>query len=1114
MMKALYRFLFGTLRGRLIVGVAVVHAVMMALFITDLTARQRAMLLDRQVEEATALSQALATSAAGWIAANDIAGLQELVEAQRRYPEILFAILADQEGRVLADTDTSRQELYMLDLPGEARQTVLDRTPALVDVVAPAMIGGHQVGWARVGIGQKAAGEKLAAIIRDGVAYALAAILLGSLIAWFMGRRITRRLYAVQETIAAVRSGNRLARSSLVGTDEAAVIAQDFNQMLDVIVERDAELREKTEELDHYFTDALDLLCIADTDGYFRRLNPAWGATLGFPVSELEGRRFLDFVHPEDLEATRQVVSMLADQKEVSNFVNRYRHSNGEYRWIEWRAFPTGQRIYAVARDITERKLVEDALRQSEENLHRAQAVAQTGSWYLDIRHNKLTWSAETHRLFGIPQGQPLTLENFAACILPEDRARVLQAWHAALRGAPYDIEHRILVGTETRWIRERAEIHFDAAGNALTGVGTAQDITERKQAEQSIALLSFALNSVSEAAFLIDENARFHYVNEEACRILGYTRDELLALGVSDVDPDFPAERWPEHWDELKRRGSLTFEGHHQNRDGRIFPVEINANFFEYDGQGYDLAMARDITERKLAEEALKKSEEFNRNILATVDEGFIVVGRDYRILSANRAFCNMMNLSEDRVTGRPCHEVAHRTGRPCFDSGEDCAVRRTFETGAPHSATHTHEDASGVKQYLELKSFPVFDASGRVVSAIETINDVTEKRKLEEQLQQARKMEAVGTLAGGVAHDFNNMLMVIIGHAELALQQMAPDQPFSANLREIRKAAGRSADLTRQLLAFARRQTVAPKVLDLNVSVEGMLKMLRRLIGEDIDLAWLPGKVVWPIKVDPSQIDQILANLCVNARDAIAGVGKVTIETRNATIDEAYCAGHPEAVPGEYLLLAVSDDGCGMDKQTLDKIFEPFFTTKEKGKGTGLGLATVYGIAKQNNGFINVYSEPGKGSTFKIYLPRHAGKTVETPKERPATPVMGGHETILLAEDETAILDMVKQILEDFGYRVLAASTPGQAIRATKEYAGDIDLLITDVVMPEMNGQELAKNLLALHPKLRIIYMSGYSGNVIARHGVLDEGVNFIQKPFSMQDFAAKVREVLDSK
>ena len=1113
-MKSLSHFLFSTLRGRLIIGVAVVHAVMMALFITDLTTRQRTMLLDRQIEEATALSQALATSAAGWIAANDIAGLQELVEAQRRYPELLFAILADQEGRVLADTDKSRQELYMLDLPGEARQTVLASTPALVDVVAPAMIGGHQAGWVRVGIGQKKAGEKLAAITRDGVAYALAAIIIGSLIAWFMGHGITRRLYAVQKTIAAVRSGNRLARASLSGTDEAAVIAQDFNQMLDVIVARDAELREKTEELDHYFTEALDLLCIADTDGYFRRLNPAWEATLGFPVSELVGQRIFDFIHPEDLEATRQVVATLADQKKVTNFVNRYRHINGEYRWIEWRAMPTGQQIYAVARDITQRKLMEDALRQSEENLNRAQAVAQTGSWYLDIRHNKLTWSAETHRMFKIPPGQPLSLETFAACILPEDRARVLKAWDEALRGAPYDIEHRILAGNETRWIRERAEILFDAAGNALTGLGTAQDTTERKQAEQNIALLSFALNSVNEAAFLIDEKARFQYVNEESCRILGYSQDELLGLGVSDVDPDFPMDLWPDHWQELKTKHSLTFEGRHKNRAGDIFPVEINANYFVYAGQGYNLAMVRDITERKRAEEALRKSEDFNRNILATVDEGFIVVGRDYRILSANKAFCDMVQSSADQVVGRFCYKVSHRIDHPCFDFGEECAVRRTFETGRLHFANHTHKNAAGENQYVELKSFPVVDASGTVVSAIETITDVTEKRKLEEQLRQAQKMEAVGTLAGGVAHDFNNMLMVIIGHTDMVLRQMAPDQPFIADLQEIRKAAGRSADLTRQLLTFARKQTVTPQVIDINKTVEMMLKMIRRLIGEDIDLAWLPGKKIWPIKADPCQIDQIMANLCVNARDAITGVGKITIETRNTIIDEAYCAGHPEAVPGEYLLLAVSDDGCGMDKQTLNKIFEPFFTTKELGKGTGLGLATVYGIAKQNQGFINVYSEPGQGSTFKIYLPRHAGKSGDMAKESPATPAVGGHETILLAEDEVAILDMVKQILEDFGYRVLAAPTPGEAIRMAEKHSGEIHLLITDVVMPEMNGQELAHNLSALHPKLKSLYMSGYSGNVIAHHGALDEGVNFIQKPFSMQAFAAKVREVLDSK
>jgi len=1115
MVKTLYHFLFGTLRGRLIIGVAVVHAVMMALFIGDLTARQRTMLLDRQIEEATALSQALAISAAGWIAADDISGLQELVEAQRRYPDLIFAMLADHEGRVLADTDKSGQGLYMLALPGEARQTVLANTSALVDVVTPAMIGGRQVGWARVGIGQKRAGEKLTTITRDGVAYALAAILLGSAIAWFMGRRITRRLYAIQETIAAVHSGNRLARSSLSGDDETAVMAREFNHMLDVIVEKDAELREKTEELDHYFTDALDLLCIADTDGYFRRLNPAWETTLGFPLSQLEGRRFLDFIHPEDMEATLQAVARLADQKEVLNFTNRYRNNNGKYHWIEWRAFPSGQRIYAVARDISERKLAEDALRQSEEELNRAQAVAQTGSWYLDVCHNELKWAAETYRLFGIPQGQPLALDTFAACIFPEDRDRVLQAWNAALRGGPYDIEHRILVGNETRWVRERATIRFDAAGNALTGVGTVQDITERKQAEQDIALLSFALNNIHEAAFLIDENARFQYVNEEACRILGYSRNELLGLGVPDVDPDFPPERWPDHWNKLRALNSLTFEGCHKSRDGRIFPVEINANYFEYGGQSYNLAMVRDTTKRKQAEEALRQSEEFNRNILATVDEGFIVVDREYRILSVNRAFCDMMQLSAEQMVGRLCYEASHHIAQPCFEQdGErrECAVRHTFETGMPHVASHTHEDASGTKHYMELRSFPVFDASGRVVSAIETINDVTEKRKLEAQLRQAQKMEAVGTLAGGVAHDFNNMLMVIIGHAELALQQIAPDQPLFANLQEIRKAAGRSADLTRQLLAFARKQSVVPKVLDLNETVEGMLKMLRRLIGEDIDLTWLPGEEGWPIKVDPSQIDQILANLCVNARDAIAGVGKITIETRNAIIDEAYCADHPEAIPGEYVLLAVSDDGCGMDKQTLDKIFEPFFTTKELGKGTGLGLATVYGIVKQNRGFVNVYSEPGQGSTFKIYLPRDTSKSVEIPKVIPAAPVAGGHETILLAEDEAAILDMVKQILEDFGYRVLAASTPGEAIRVAKEYTGEIHLLITDVVMPEMNGHELAKNLLSLHPKLKCLYMSGYSANVIARQGMLDEGINFIQKPFSMQAFAAKVREALD--
>ena len=385
-------------------------------------------------------------------------------------------------------------------------------------------------------------------------------------------------------------------------------------------------------------------------------------------------------------------------------------------------------------------------------------------------------------------------------------------------------------------------------------------------------------------------------------------------------------------------------------------------------------------------------------------------------------------------------------------------------------------------------------------------------EKTKLQDQLLQSQKMESIGRLAGGVAHDFNNMLGVILGHAEMAIDKVGSNQSCLANLEEIRKAAQRSADLTRQLLAFARKQTVSPRVIDLNKTVEAMLKMLRRLIGEDIQLNWLPVADLWPVKLDPSQIDQILANLCVNARDAIAGVGKVTIETANVSFDEAYCAAHPGFVPGDYVRLAVSDDGCGMDKEILGKLFEPFFTTKGVGKGTGLGLSTIYGIVRQNDGFINVYSEPGHGTTFRIYLPKHIGKDELIRTESLQNRLMSGQETILVVEDEAAILNLSKLMLEGQGYRVLTAGTPAEAIRLAEKHAGEIHLLMTDVVMPEMNGRDLAKKLLSLYPNLKRLFMSGYTANVIAHHNVLDEGVHFIQKPFSIKDLAAMVRKALD--
>jgi PAS domain S-box-containing protein len=385
-------------------------------------------------------------------------------------------------------------------------------------------------------------------------------------------------------------------------------------------------------------------------------------------------------------------------------------------------------------------------------------------------------------------------------------------------------------------------------------------------------------------------------------------------------------------------------------------------------------------------------------------------------------------------------------------------------------------------------------------------------EREKLESQLRQAQKMESVGRLAGGVAHDFNNQLTVILAYADMAMRKTDPALPLHRELEEIHQAARRSADLTSRLLAFARKQIISPQVLGLNETLAGMLTMLRRLIGEDVDLVWRPGADLWKVNIDPSQIDQLLANLVVNARDAIADTGTITLETENATLDESYCAGHVGFAPGEYVLLAVSDTGTGMSKEVLQNVFEPFFTTKDVGKGTGLGLATVYGIVKQNNGFINAYSELDHGTIFKIYLPRFQAETVEAPAQAATAPPRRGTETVLIVEDEASILKLSERMLRELGYEVLAADSAAEALRLAEEHAGEIHLLMTDVVMPEMNGRDLADRLASIKPGLKYLFMSGYTANVIAHRGILDEGVSFLQKPFSMTTLAQKIREALE--
>jgi nitrogen-specific signal transduction histidine kinase len=404
-----------------------------------------------------------------------------------------------------------------------------------------------------------------------------------------------------------------------------------------------------------------------------------------------------------------------------------------------------------------------------------------------------------------------------------------------------------------------------------------------------------------------------------------------------------------------------------------------------------------------------------------------------------------------------------------------------------------------------------PVRSTRGEVTHYIATKMDVTERKSLEAQLRQAGKMEAIGQLAGGVAHDFNNLLTVISGYGQLLKGRLSPQD--LDHLEEILKASDRAAALTRQLLAFSRRQILTPQVLDLNSIVANLENMLRRLIGENIELKTVQQSGLGRVKADPGQVEQVIINLAVNARDAMPEGGKLTIETANVDLDGTYARSHAGVLPGPYVMVAVSDTGIGMNAETLAHMFEPFFTTKEKGKGTGLGLATVYGIVKQSVGYTAVYSEPGHGSTFKVYLPRveEAVTKAESAKRGPG--LAKGLETVLVAEDEEGVRSLVGKVLESYGYKVLEVREPGEALTIVEQYAKPIDLLLTDVVMPHMSGKELATRLTTVHPEVKVLYMSGYTDDAIVRHGILEAGTFFLQKPFRPSALVQKVREVLDN-
>ena len=872
-----------------------------------------------------------------------------------------------------------------------------------------------------------------------------------------------------------------------------------------------------------------DLVVKVDTAGRLQFVSPSYCEIFGKTEKELLGKTFMTLVHEDDRNSTAKAMENLYRPPYTAYMEQRAMTKNG-WRWLGWMdtaLLDNNKKVTAiigVGRDITGRKRTEKELQDLNKTMDLAQEMAGIGYWSFDMKTEKRLWSSKMFENFGLnPKSGEPRLEEIKKVFHPEDSQVFEKNFKDALSGIPYDQVAKIFFPDgSTHFVHTRGYPKTNNSGKIVGLFGTSQDITDRVIAERALRESEKNYRRMFENSvigfFQSTPEGKFVRVNSAFAKMLHYESSEELLSNISDIKTQYyvnPEDR-SRYETILQQEGKVDgFDHEAQCKDGSmIWVTDSTRAYFDEEGRmiRYEGAV-NDITERKLAEDALCRSHQTFLTVLDGIDATIYVADMNsHEILFINK---HMIDTFGGDFTGRICYEAFRGETGHCGH----CTNDRLLDADGQPTGVCVWEakDPLSGKWYIN-HDRAIQWVDGRMVR-LQIAFDVTliremeqERKRIEEQLKQAQKMESVGRLAGGVAHDFNNMLGAILGYTELGMLDVSPADPIHGTLKDIQKAAQRSADLTRQLLAFARKQTVAPKVLDLNETVEGMLKMLRQIIGENIDFAWLPGKDLGPVRIDPSQIEQLLANLCVNARDAIRDTGKITVETGAVTFDETYCATHVGSVPGEYVLLAVSDNGCGMDPETLSHLFEPFFTTKEAGKGTGLGLSTVYGMVKQNKGFIDVISQPDQGTTFKIYLPRHAPEAGRTVKTDESPPAALGHETILLVEDEPMILDIAVKILQRQGYTVMAAATPGEAIRLAREHAGEIHLLMTDVVMPEMNGKEMAKNLLSLYPNLKRLFMSGYTADVIAHHGVLDEGVQFLQKPFSVQTLAAKVREVLD--
>ena len=671
--------------------------------------------------------------------------------------------------------------------------------------------------------------------------------------------------------------------------------------------------------------------------------------------------------------------------------------------------------------------------------------------------------------------------------------------------------------GEEFRFRTKTGEIRYgrlSAVRVVINGkpcmLSVTHDITDRKRAEAEASQLALIVESSEDAIVGKSLDGKIRSWNAGAERIYGYSASDVLGQPVRILIPPEQHDELPEILEKLKRDERIQhYETIRVRKDGRRINVSTSISPVK-DSEGKIIgasAIARDVTQRKSVEAQLQKSEAQFRSLVNDAPYGIYRVTMDGRLLHVNPALTAMLGYDSQEELMRLNMEK---------DVYRDPQSRRRFLKEHGHNQDFRGVEAEWRRKdgkfiTVRVTGHPVLEKDNSIVYFEIFAEDITERRSLERQLLQAQKMEAIGRLAGGIAHDFNNLLSVILGHSDILEQQVAANGAMRKSVEATRNAAERAAALTLQLLAFSRKQVIEPAVVDLNTSVTEIQKMLHRVIGEDVELAIRLQPDLGYIKADPGQLGQVLMNLAVNSRDAMPSGGTLAIETANVELDETYVRQHLGARPGPFVMLAVSDTGIGMDSDTLSHIFEPFFTTKDPGKGTGLGLSMVYGIIKQNNGYIMAYSEPGRGTTFKIYFPRSEEGLPAPLTVRKA--IQGGTETILLVEDEVALRELTRLLLEDAGYTVLESSGVEDAIATARDLHLKIDLLLTDVVMPRIDGRELASQLVALRPNLKILYMSGYTDDVLVNRGRLTQTAILVQKPFTKNTLLQKVRETLDS-